>query len=83
VELTFDRYDLDAYYATCHADNERSREMIQGYVDDYGGRREGLLRQHSTRPDGTVTDQYRFSITRSEYEAATADEPTPRCTVEL
>lgn len=73
VELTFERYDLDAYYATCAAGNERSRRMIERYVERYGGRHEGLLRQHSPRPDGEVTDQHRFTILRDEYEAATED----------
>lgn len=70
VRLTFERLDLDAYYTTCAAGNDRSRRMIERYVDRFGGRHEGLLRQHSTRPNGEVTDQHRFTITRSEYEAA-------------
>ena len=72
IELTFERYDLDAFYTTCAADNEPSRRMIEKYVERYGGRHEGLLRQHSARPDGSVTDQHRFSILRDEYEGATA-----------
>jgi len=76
VELAFERYDLDAVYSTCAADNEPSRRMIEKYVDRYGGRHEGLLRQHSRRPSGEVTDQHRFSILREEYETATADRET-------
>lgn len=76
IELTFERYDLDAFYTTCAAGNEPSRRMIEKYVDRYGGRHEGLLRQHSPRPNGDVTDQHRFSITREEYRAATADRET-------
>ncbi|MFB6177837.1 MAG: GNAT family N-acetyltransferase [Halobaculum sp.] len=76
VELTFERYDLDAYYATCAAGNEASRRMIEAYVESYGGRHEGLLRQHSPRPNGDVTDQHRFTILREEYEQATADRET-------
>jgi ribosomal-protein-alanine N-acetyltransferase len=76
VELAFEQYDLDAYYSTCAAGNERSRRMISRYVDRYGGRHEGLLRQHSGRPNGEVTDQHRFSILREEYETATADRET-------
>lgn len=70
VRLTFERLRLDAYYTTCAAGNERSRRMIERYVDHFGGRHEGLLRQHSSRPNGDVTDQHRFTITRAEYEAA-------------
>lgn len=71
IELTFERYDLDAYYTTCAASNTPSRRMIEKYVEKYGGRHEGLLRQHSPRPSGEVTDQHRFTILRSEYEDAT------------
>ncbi|APW96826.1 N-acetyltransferase [Halobiforma lacisalsi AJ5] len=70
IELTFEKYDLDAYYTTCAANNEPSRRMIEKYIEKYGGCHEGLLRQHSSRPDGKVTDQHRFTILRSEYEEA-------------
>ncbi len=76
VELTFEQYDLDAFYATCAADNDPSRRMIEKYVTKYGGRHEGRLRHHSARPDGSVTDQHRFSILREEYETATANMDT-------
>lgn len=71
IELTFERYDLDAYYTTCATSNDPSRRMIEKYVEKYGGRHEGRLRQHSPRPNGAVTDQHRFTIVRSEYEDAT------------
>lgn len=73
IELTFETYDLDAYYSTCAAENTPSRRMIEKYTEKYGGRHEGLLRQHSPRPDGEVTDQHRFTILRSEYHNATTD----------
>lgn len=76
VELTFERYDLDAYYTTCAASNDPSRRMIEKCVEKYGGRHEGLLRQHSLRPNGTVTDQHRFTIVESEYEDATKGRET-------
>jgi ribosomal-protein-alanine N-acetyltransferase len=76
VELTFERYDLDAYYTTCAAGNDPSRRMIEAYVETYGGRHEGLMRQHSPRPSGDVTDQHRFTILRGEYEVATEDRDT-------
>jgi ribosomal-protein-alanine N-acetyltransferase len=73
IELAFERYDLDAYYTTCAAHNEPSRRMIEKYVEKYGGQHEGLLRQHSSRPDGEVTDQHRFTILREEYEESTKE----------
>lgn len=72
VELTFEKYDLDAYCTGCAAGNEPSRRMIEKFVETYGGRHEGLLRQYGApRPNGEVTDQHRFTILREEYEEAT------------
>lgn len=71
IELTFERYGLDAFYTTCATDNDPSRRMIEKYVERYGGQHEGVLRQHSARPSGTVTDQHRFTILRDEYEQET------------
>lgn len=82
VEMTFETYDLDAYYSTCAAANRPSRRMIEKYIEKYGGRHEGLLRQHSPRPDGGVTDQHRFTILRSEYGAAMTDTETMQFDVE-
>lgn len=82
IEMTFETYDLDAYYTTCAAENDPSRRMIEKYTTKYGGRHEGLLRQHSPRPGGEVTDQHRFTILRSEYEDATTDLETIRFDVE-
>lgn len=82
VELTFEVYDLEAYYTTCAAGNEPSRRSIEKCIERYGGRHEGLLRQHSPRPNGDVTDQHRFSIVREEYEAATADRETLECEID-
>jgi len=82
VELTFEHYDLAAYVTSCAVDNEESRRMIERIVERYGGRFEGVLRQFGApHPDGTVTDQRRYSITREEYEAATSDVDTPTVAV--
>lgn len=56
--------------------NEPSRRSIEKCIETYGGRHEGLLRQHSPRPNADVTDQHRFSIVREEYEEATAGRGT-------
>ena len=76
IELTFERYDLDAFYTTCATDNQPSRRMIEKYVERYGGQHEGVLHQHSTRPSGAVTDQHRFTILRDEYERETRNQRT-------
>jgi [ribosomal protein S5]-alanine N-acetyltransferase len=76
IELTFEKYDLHAYYTTCAANNENSRRLIEKYIEKYGGRYEGLLRQYSPRPNGDVTDQHRFTIVRPEYFDATYEDET-------
>ncbi|KTG07989.1 acetyltransferase [Haloprofundus marisrubri] len=73
VELTFERFDLDCYYTTAAAGNDRSQRMISRYIESFGGTHEGLLRQFKTRPTGEVTDQHRYTITREEYESATKE----------
>jgi RimJ/RimL family protein N-acetyltransferase len=74
VRLTFDRFCLGAFLTKCAAGNDRSRRMIERYVVDLGGQCDGLLRHENPRPNGRMTDQYRFSLLREEYEAATAGE---------
>ncbi|WP_232702017.1 GNAT family N-acetyltransferase [Halobacterium wangiae] len=69
VRQTFERYDLDAYYTSCHPENEASRRMIESVVERFGGQFDGCLRHETRRPDGTVTPLYRYSILRAEYEA--------------
>lgn len=69
LELAFDRLDFDCVAIPVHADNERSRRAVESYVDRWGGRYEGLLRNDGTRSDGPV-DRHRFTITREEYDNA-------------
>ncbi|MFB6192221.1 MAG: GNAT family N-acetyltransferase [Haloarculaceae archaeon] len=68
VRLTFERLDLGAFVTTCAAGNDRSRGMIESYLVDAGGQCDGLLRHENPRPDGRMTDQYRFSLLREEWE---------------
>jgi|GEM_PF-2703101 len=83
VELAFQHHDLDAYVTSCADGNDPSRRMIEKLVETYGGRYDGLMRQHgSPRPDGTVTDQHRYSIVREEYEGATEAGAMVECDME-
>lgn len=68
MELAFDRLDLDLVTINHHPDNDASERAIQKYVEAYGGRREGELRNHLVYQDGTVVDVVRYSITQSEYQ---------------
>lgn len=69
LELAFDRLDLELVTVTHHAENDKSRRAIEKYVTAYGGRREGLLRNWLPYPE-EVADEYRYSISRTEYREA-------------
>lgn len=68
ITIAFDRLDLDLVTVTVYPDNDKSVRAIEKYVDRFGGRREGLLRNFHGDPDGPV-DAIRFSISREEFEA--------------
>jgi RimJ/RimL family protein N-acetyltransferase len=67
--LAFDHLDFGVVAVTHHADNDKSRRAIEKYVDRHGGRREGLLRNHGSSPDGPV-DEVRYTISQAEYRAS-------------
>ena len=72
LDLAFSRLDLELVAVTHHADNEQSRRAIEKYVEAHGGRCEGLLRNWV--PYGEeVADEYRYTISRTEYREATAE----------
>ncbi|HET7324673.1 MAG TPA: GNAT family N-acetyltransferase [Halococcus sp.] len=70
MELAFERLDLEVVAVTHHVDNQKSRRAIEKYIDAHGGRCEGLLRNWLPYGDG-VSDEYRYTVAREEYRAAT------------
>lgn len=72
-ELAFECLDLEAVAVTCHEDNRKSRRAIEKYVEAHGGEYEGLIRNELVY-DGDPAAVHRYSVTRSEYEAATGGE---------
>lgn len=66
LELAFDRLDLEVVTVSHHPDNEKSRRAIQKYVDRFGGRREGRVR-NDVRIGGEPTDAIRYSISHAEW----------------
>ncbi|EMA38869.1 GNAT family N-acetyltransferase [Halococcus hamelinensis] len=70
MKLAFERLDLEVVSVSHHADNDRSRRAIEKYVEAYGGRREGLLRNWLPHGD-EVSDEYRYTISQAEYRDAT------------
>lgn len=69
LELAFDRLDLE-YVAVEHdTRNENSRRAIENYVERFGGRREGTIRNGCATQDGTPRDVVRYSISQAEWRA--------------
>lgn len=77
LDLAFDRLDLAVVRVTHHPGNEKSRRAIRRYVDRFGGRKEGRLRNEIAHADGTVRDQIGYSISRGEWQEAVAGMDDP------
>jgi RimJ/RimL family protein N-acetyltransferase len=72
VHLAFDRLDLELV-AAGHTDaNEASRKAIERYVDRWGGRYEGVLRNWVVLDD-EPRDLHRYTISAEEYADADVD----------
>lgn len=70
MHLAFERLDLDLVAVSHHPDNEQSKRAIEKYIERYGGRQEGLLRNDLVYHDGTVVDEVRYSVSKAEYREA-------------
>ena len=68
VAVAFADLDLDLVVIETHADNGASRRVVERYVDRFGGRREGRLRNHLRFFDGSVHDAVRYTISHEEWE---------------
>lgn len=66
LELAFDRLDLEVVAVTHDPDNEKSRAAVESYVDRYGGRKEGRIRNDIVI-GGEPRDSIRYSITCEEW----------------
>lgn len=66
LELAFDRLDLEVVMVTHDPDNDNSRRAIEKYVERFGGRKEGRLRNDLVI-DGEPRDAVRYSITAEEW----------------
>lgn len=67
LELTFDRLDLEVVAVSHHPENDNSRRAIEKYVDRFGGRKEGRVR-NDVVIDGEPRDSVRYSISSDEWE---------------
>lgn len=68
LELAFERLDLGVVAVTHDPENENSRRAIERYVDRFGGRKEGEIRNDIVI-GGEPRDSVRYSISREEWEA--------------
>ena len=69
VSVAFDELDL-AVVAIKHIDgNEQSKRAVENYVESFGGRYEGLLRNWLAA-ENDVYDCHRYTISRPEYESS-------------
>lgn len=73
IELAFDRLDLDIVAVPIDAENDKSRQAVEKYVDAHGGQYDGLIRNSTVRPDGTIIDHRRYTITQAQYEKTKVD----------
>ncbi|WP_323172424.1 GNAT family protein [Natrialba sp. PRR66] len=67
LELAFDRLDLEVVTVAHDPANEKSRRAIEKYVERFGGRKEGRIR-NDIIIDDEPRDSIRYSISRSEWE---------------
>ncbi|MFC7072362.1 GNAT family N-acetyltransferase [Halovenus rubra] len=67
LEMAFDRLDLDLVRVSHAPDNDQSQRAIEKYVDRFGGRKLGRVRNHIVI-DGEPRDSIRYSISHEEWE---------------
>lgn len=70
LELAFGRLDLEVVTVSHDPENDQSRRAIEKYVDRFGGRKEGRIRNDLVI-DGEPRDSIRYSISHTEWERTT------------
>lgn len=71
--LALDRLDLDLVTIGYDEGNERSKAVIERFVDRYGGQYDGVRRNGTVRGD-EVVDTYDYSVTSEQYRAGVGGE---------
>ncbi|WP_299330615.1 GNAT family N-acetyltransferase [Haloplanus sp.] len=67
LELAFNRLEFEVVAVTCDPENEPSQRAIESYIDRFGGRREGRIRNDIVIGE-EPRDSLRYSIARDEWE---------------
>lgn len=68
IEMAFERLDLELVAVPIQDGNEKSRQAVEKYIESYGGQYDGLIRNSTARPDGTIIDHHRYSVTQDQYQ---------------
>ncbi|WP_248516149.1 GNAT family N-acetyltransferase [Salinarchaeum laminariae] len=77
LAVAFDHLDLEVVAVTHMIGNEKSRRAIEAYVDRFGGRHEGLLRnfEPADLETGGAVDAHRYTISAEEFAANRGEPP--------
>jgi RimJ/RimL family protein N-acetyltransferase len=68
TKLAVERLDLGGVQIGHTADNEKSRRAVEKFVERFGGRRQGRLRNEGVGDDGPV-DIVRYVVTAEDYRS--------------
>lgn len=69
TELAFETLDLELVAIGYEEGNEKSERMVEKYIETYGGRYDGVLRNWTPVSDA-VLDHHRYTVTQDEYRTA-------------
>lgn len=67
MELAFDRLDLSLVAVEHLPGNDKSRRAIEKYIQRFGGRREGVIRNKIVAQDGSINNVVRYSVSQPEW----------------
>jgi RimJ/RimL family protein N-acetyltransferase len=73
LELAFERLDLDLVAVPVQDGNDRSRRAVERYIESYGGQYDGVIRNSTVRPDGTIIDHHRYTVTQKQFRESTGE----------
>lgn len=73
IEVAFERLDLDLVAVPLQDGNDKSRRAVEKYIESHGGQYDGIIRNSTVRPDGTIIDHRRYTVTQQQYYQAIQD----------
>lgn len=67
IELGFERLDLELIAVPVEDGNENSRRAVDKYIGAHGGQYDGIVRNAAVRPDDSIIDHHRYTVTQEQY----------------